>query len=151
MGAGKHAYGLMTGELERVAPESVDLNRRIASLMPVEEAAGRRSLQAGIGQRMMGRVGAHSGALLGSVAGGTYGYEREGLPGAVKYGLMGLALPELVASPAGQMGAARLLYKTGPRLLPAVTGGGLGLFDRGQVTAPNRSGLFNRGQITAAP
>ena len=69
MGAGKHAYGLMTGELERVAPESVDLNRRIASLMPVEEAAGRRSLQAGIGQRMMGRVGAHSGALLGSVCG----------------------------------------------------------------------------------
>ena len=69
----------------------------------------------------------------------------------MKYGALGLALPELVASPAGQMGAARLLYKTGPRLLPAVTGGGLGLFDRGQVTAPNRSGLFNRGQITAAP
>ncbi len=135
MGAGKHAYGLMTGELERVAPESVDLNRRIASLMPVQEAANRRLLQAGIGQRMMGRVGAHSGALLGSVAGGTYGYEREGLPGAVKYGLMGLALPELVASPAGQMGAARLLYKTGPRLLPAVTGAGLGQLDRPRITS----------------
>ena len=135
MGAGKHAYGLMTGELERVAPESVDLNRRIASLMPVEEAANRRSLQAGIGQRMMGRVGAHSGALLGSVAGGTYGYEREGLPGAVKYGALGLALPELVASPAGQMGAARLLYKTGPRLLPAVTGAGLGQFNRPMITS----------------
>ncbi len=134
-GAGRQAYGAMTGELERSVPESVDLNRRIASLMPVQEAANRRSLQAGIGQRMMGRVGAHSGALLGSVAGGTYGYEREGLPGAVKYGALGLALPELVASPAGQMGMARILYKTGPRLLPAVTGAGLGQLDRPRITS----------------
>ena len=101
----------MTGELERVAPESVDLNRRIASLMPVQEAANRRSLQAGIGQRMMGRVGAHSGALLGSVAGGTYGYTRRLAGSGEVWSLMGLALPELVASPAAADGRRAAAYE----------------------------------------
>jgi len=129
MGAGRRAYGLMTEELERTAPESVPLNRRIANLIPVEEGAGRRALSMPLAQRVMGRFGARTGALT---LGGGVGYEKGGLPGAVIGAGAGAVAPELLWSPTAQMTGARLLYRAAPRfLLPAAAGGVLQL-DRSQ-------------------
>ena len=142
-------YGATTGELERTAPGTAPLNRRISNLIAVKSGAARQELGASPIEQIVRRVVAPTGGLLLPVVGGEEGYRHGGWGGAAAGAAAGFAPAFL--SPTARMAAARLAYGAGPRLLPAVTGGGLGLFDRGQVTAPNRSGLFNRGQITAAP
>lgn len=117
--AGQRAYGAMTGELGRTAPETVPLNTRISNLIPAQRAAESTSRNATTGQRVLGRFGAHSGALLGGTVGAGAGYREAGIPGAIAGGATGILAPELIASPEGQMAAARLMNKAGS-LRPAV-------------------------------
>lgn len=124
-GAGRRAYGLMSEELERTAPESTALNRRIANLLPVERGAQRRLLGQPLAQRVMGRIGAHTGALA---LGGGVGYAEGGMPGAVAGAAGGALAPELLWSPTAQIAASRLLYRAAPKYLtPLAVGAGLQL------------------------
>jgi hypothetical protein len=60
--------------------------------------------------------------------GGYSGYQRGGLPGAVAGATLGIAAPEMIASPTGEMFLARTLNSQAPKLLSkAFTGGGLQL------------------------
>jgi hypothetical protein len=111
--AGQRAYGAMTGELARTAPETVPLNSRISNLIPAQRAADSISRNAGTTQRVLGRFGAHTGALTLGGVGAAGGYKEGGVPGAIAGGLTGVLAPELIASPEGQMIAARTLSKAG--------------------------------------
>lgn len=87
-------------------------NQRISSLIPVAERAESIQRGAPLTQRIAGRVAAHTGALTGA----GIGYHEYGLPGAIA----GLAIPEILSSPAGQMAAARAM-KSG--IIPKATRG----------------------------
>lgn len=121
--AGREAYHALGQELDRALPEGAGMRGTVSRLMPAVKQAGSLQRNADVGQRVLGRIGAHSGALLGGVAGGTAGFERGGVPGLIGGGLTGLVLPELLASPQAQVRAARLLYRAAPRLMPAAAGG----------------------------
>jgi hypothetical protein len=71
-------------------------------------------------------MAAHTGALIGSAALGTAGYQKAGIPGAVGGVISGAALPELLASPEIQMFAARALHNPS-LLLNLLRGSGLQL------------------------
>lgn len=105
MGTARQVYRALDDELDRTVPGAPDLNQRISSLIPAAERAEETDLHAGIGQRLMHRAAAHTGALIGADA----GYRAGGIPGAVA----GFVLPEVAASPAGRMAAARTIYGTG--------------------------------------
>lgn len=93
-------------------------NQRISSLIPVAERAESVDRSARIPERVLHRIGAHTGAAAGGLIGAGYGYNKGGLEGAVKYGLGGVVLPEVLASPSAQMLAARTLNSRVPvRLL----------------------------------
>ncbi len=109
----RKVYSALDQELDRAVPESAQLNQRISSLIPVARRAESTERGAELGQRMMHRVAAHTGALLPSLAGGYYGYEKGGPVGAAA----GFVLPELLASPSGQMLGARALNSSVPKLL----------------------------------
>ena len=111
-------YGAMDKELDAVAPGSAEINQRISSLIPVRQRGELEDLNAGLGQRTLHRIAAHTGALTGAVFGAREGYERGGLPGALAGGITGVVIPELITSPTGEMAAARSLYRF-PRRLPA--------------------------------
>jgi hypothetical protein len=113
--AGKSAYGSMTGELERVAPETVPINTRISNLIPAKNAAESTSRNAPMLQKLVGRAGAHTGALIGAGIGATEGRREGGIPGMIGGGLTGLVAPELIATPEGQMFAARSLVSPAGR------------------------------------
>lgn len=120
-------------ELEAAIPQYRALNSQISTLMPVAQRATAKDLNAGFVQRSIGRFGAHTGALVGAGAGGAYGYKEGGIPGAIAGMAMGVAGPEIIASPEAQMLAARGLYSpaTSKIAIPAMTGAGLqarGLF-----------------------
>jgi hypothetical protein len=117
--AGERAYGAMTGELGRTAPETVPLNSRISNLIPAQRAAESMSRGAPLTQRVLGRFGRPTGALMGGGIGAAAGAKEGGTPGAIAGGLTGLVAPELIASPEGQMILARSLNKAGG-LRPAV-------------------------------
>jgi hypothetical protein len=112
-------------------------------LIPGRQQAARRAAGAGITQRIAGRVAAHTGALtLGGLA-GTAGYREGGLPGAVAAGAAGLVGPELLASPTGQMAAARLAQMGIPQQIAR------GIV-AGQSRAPGQAGSI-AGSVTGAP
>lgn len=122
-------------ELEAAIPQYRALNSQISTLMPVAQRATAKDLNAGFVQRSIGRFGAHTGALVGAGAGGAYGYKEGGIPGAIAGMAMGVAGPEIIASPEAQMLAARGLYSpaTSKIAIPAMTGAGLqarGLFGK---------------------
>jgi hypothetical protein len=119
--AGQRAYGAMTGELGRVAPETLPLNSRISNLIPAQRAAESVSRNAPTLQRAAGRFGAHTGALTLGAAGAYEGRREGGIPGMIAGGVTGVLAPELIASPEGQMLVARSLNKAGS-LKPAVGG-----------------------------
>jgi hypothetical protein len=130
---GRRAYGGLTGEFHRVLPEAEPLDTRVANLIPVKNRAQIVALHDNIPQRMMGRIGAHTGALSGMLAGGYEGRREGGTPGMIAGGLAGLAIPELVSSPEGQMALARTLYKA--NALRPLTGAAL-QFDRNREPKP---------------
>jgi hypothetical protein len=109
----RQLYRALDSELDRTVPEAQALNQRISSLIPVKQRAEQLTRNAGLGQRIAHRIGAHTGALaatgIGAGIGGGLGYHRAGIPGAIVGGGMGLAVPELIASPITQMMAARAL------------------------------------------
>ncbi len=98
-GTAGRVYHELGQEFERAVPQAADLNQRISSLIPVAERGEAAERNASLSQRLMHRVGAHTGALAGSAL----GYHEAGIPGAIA----GLAIPELLASPTAKMAAAR--------------------------------------------
>lgn len=108
----RKVYGALDKELDSAVPIAAKVNQRISSLIPVEQRARATSQGAEVAQRVMHRVGAHTGALIGAGV----GYREYGPTG----GLVGLVAPELLASPTFQMLMARALATKG--LVPAVTG-----------------------------
>lgn len=108
---GRHAYGLLDKGIDQAVPEGAELNQRISSLIPVARRAESVSRNPPAIQRALGRFGAHTGALTMGGLGAGAGYKEGGLPGAVAGGVTGVLAPELIASPEGQMAAARLLGK----------------------------------------
>lgn len=126
-------------ELENAIPSYRDLNGKISSLMPVAKRATAKDLNAGFVQRSLGRLGAHTGALVGAGAGGAFGYREGGIPGALAGATLGVAGPELLSSPEFQIGAARLLDSSAtPRLVAPLAQGGIT-----QASRPTRKrGLY---------
>jgi len=110
---GRRAYGALTDEFHRVLPEAETLDQRVSNLIPVKNRAQIKALGDDIPQRMLGRIGAHSGAALMGTAGAIEGKKEGGIPGMITGGLAGWAVPEMIASPEGQMLAARALNKAG--------------------------------------
>lgn len=95
----KQVYRSLDNAMDAAVPEAAGLNQRISSLIPVAQRAEARTQMAGVPQRALHRVAAHTGALLGGAAGYHYG----GLPGL----LAGVVGPEIMASTPAQMIAAR--------------------------------------------
>lgn len=119
---GAKAYHGLSSEFDKAVPEAAGLNQRISSLIPVAKRGESAALNAPLAQRVLGRVGAHTGALAGAGIGGAAGYKEGGLPGAVIGGASGAILPELIASPGTGMMVARGLNS--PNIpLNAVRGG----------------------------
>ena len=106
---GRRAYRALDQELDNGTPGAEPLNQRISSLIPVAKRAESAEHNATIGQRMAGRLAAHTGAATISGLSALGGYRERGLPGAVVGGLAGLAGPELLVSPGFRMAAARTL------------------------------------------
>lgn len=121
-GTAANVYHANSEEFKRVVPEARDLMRRQSLLIPVAKRGESAELNAPTAQRIAGRVAAHTGALTGGVFGAGAGYRRDGLPGAVAGGLMGVAAPELLASPTGQMIAART-FNSGSKYIPRLMAG----------------------------
>lgn len=118
---------LATG-LERSIPGYRDLNSKISTLIPVAARAGAADLNAGILQRVIGKAARPTGALVGSIAGGTAGYKEGGVPGAIAGGITGLVAPEVLTSPKALMiGARGLDSNLLQGIMPAATGLGLQL------------------------
>ena len=110
-GTAARTYHALGQEFNRTVPEAEGLNSRISNLIPVAKRASSEELNAPTMQRAVNRFAAHTGALTGAGIGGAIGYREGGLGGAVAGGLTGVFAPELIASPEGQMVAARLLNK----------------------------------------
>jgi hypothetical protein len=100
-------YGALDNELDNLVPGNSDLNQKISSLIPARQQAMRLSDQAGVMQRIAGRVAAHTGALAGAGIGGFLGYREGGPRGALVGSALGLGVPEFLASPTTQMILAR--------------------------------------------
>ncbi len=110
---GRRAYGALTDEFHRVLPEAEPLDERVANLIPVKNRAQIKATGDNVSQKVLGRIGAHSGAALLGTAGAYEGRREGGVPGAIAGGITGVLAPELIASPEGQMLAARTLNRAG--------------------------------------
>lgn len=116
----------MNSELETSIPDFRNLNSKISTLLPVANRAGAADLNAGVLQRVLGKAARPTGALVGSIAGGTAGYKEDGIRGATIGGIGGLVAPEILTSPTTLMRGARLLDSSIlQRGMPAMTGLGL--------------------------
>lgn len=113
-GVKRQIYRALDSELDRTVPGAEGINQRISSLIPAQKRAAAIANNASTTQRIAHRISAHTGAAAGGVAGGYYGYEHGGVPGAIYGSTLGIALPELISSPTGQMTAARVLSKPKP-------------------------------------
>jgi hypothetical protein len=119
----------LNSELEQAVPGFRDLNTKISTLLPVANRAGAADLNAGILQRVIGKAARPTGALVGSIAGGTAGYKEDGIRGALLGGGLGLIAPEVMTSPTTLMIGARAMDSPALRRLamPALQGLGLQL------------------------
>ena len=108
-GAAREAYGLLNQELHRISPETAALDQRISSLIPVSQQGERVASEAPFVQRAIGRIARPTGGLAPAITGGYIGSREGGIRGGVVGGLLGLTLPELVASPEGQLALARAM------------------------------------------
>lgn len=114
--AGKMAHHSLGESIAQVVPEIRPLNQRLASLHPVIQRGTAADLNAGLLQRIVGRFGTPTGALLGGAAGFHYG----GIPGAAA----GLVVPEMLSNPTTLMMEARAANSPALRnvALPAAKG-----------------------------
>lgn len=124
-GTAAKAYHQMGSEFNRIVPEGAELNGRISNLIPVAKRAESAELNAPTAQRIFHRVGAHTGALAGAVGGGYGGYREHGIPGAILGATLGVAAPEVIASPTGQMVLARGFNSGGAAVLPRIANAGI--------------------------
>lgn len=133
--AAKSAYSALNGEFHAAVPGSQQLDQRVSSLLPVASRANQADLNAGVLQRSLGRVGAHSGAMASGLAAGLYGYNKPGgnIKDAMLDGVLGVAAPEIATSPTTLMTGARLLNS------PATGAAVRGLF--GGALQAKRKGL----------
>lgn len=115
-------YHALDAAGDAAVPEGADLNSRISSLIPVAKRAESVDRNASLAQRAMHRVGAHTGALTGAMIGGGAGYEKYGPAGVIPGMVGGVLIPEALASPTGQMIAARTMASPAtPRLMRGAT------------------------------
>lgn len=129
-GTAARTYHQMGEEFNRTVPEARPLNQRISNLIPVAKRGESAELNAPMSQRLLNRVGAHTGALTGAIGGGALGYRQGGLPKALEYGGIGLIAPELIASPEGKMLMARTLNSPATGTLTKAMMGGMLQADR---------------------
>ena len=123
-GAVRKASRALDTELDATVPEAKGINQRISSLIEAKKGAANESRGAGVTQRAVHRMAAHTGALAGSVAGGYGGYREGGIPGAVAGATAGMVIPEIIVSPTTQMLFARGLRSGAiPRLGRSVAAG----------------------------
>ena len=108
-GAARQAYGMINSQLHDISPETVPIDQRISSLIPVALQGQRVASGAPLAQRVAGRIGAHTGAAAMGIGGAIEGRREGGTPGMIAGGLAGLIAPELISSPEGQMALARTL------------------------------------------
>lgn len=101
--------GSISGGIHSAVPGSGALDSQMSNLIPARDAAWNVSFNPSVTKSLFNRVARPTGALAGGLFGAKTGYDQGGMEGAVMGGLAGLTIPELVASPAGQMFAARLL------------------------------------------
>ena len=117
-------YGAFDKELDRVAPKAADLNQRYSSVKEVAHRADITARGAELPQRGIDRLRAHTGALTGMIAGAGYGGYEGGVPGAIKYGALGLVGPEIIGGPTSAMIMARTApkaFRAAPKIaLPLV-------------------------------
>lgn len=106
-------YGSMSDSIHTAVPEIAPLDARMHDLIPVAQRAGEVDLNASTLQRVAGRFGRPTGALLGAVSGAAGGHAMGGAMGALLGGFSGLIAPEVLADPAFQMSVARSIYSMG--------------------------------------
>lgn len=114
--AAKNVYGLLRRGIEQSAPGVQDLNQRISSLIPASRRAQLTDFNAGLGERVLGRVSRPTGGLAPALM----GYHEGGPLGAA----LGLVGAEAAGSPVPKMIGARWLFP-----------GNRTLFRRAQVPA----------------
>lgn len=113
--AGRVYHGL-SHAFEDAVPEAAPLNKQISNLIPIAKRAESEELNAPTAQRIAHRIGAHTGAMAGGIFGGMQGYQHGGAAGAIAGGIGGMLLPEFIASPTGEILAARILNSGATRL-----------------------------------
>jgi hypothetical protein len=120
------AYGAQSAAIHSAIPEIAPLDNKISGLIPVAARAGATDLNAGVAQRVLGRLTKPTGALIPATAGAGYGYHKDGMAGATLYGAAGLMAPELLGSPTSQMVMARgAKFASQPPVVRALFGAGL--------------------------
>jgi hypothetical protein len=107
-GLRKRIYGKITDGIHSAVPGSAEHDAAMTQMIPAKQAAWNTSFTPGITRNVVERVARPTGALVGSIAGGTAGYKEGGLPGAVAGGTAGLLLGPLATGPTGLMIGARL-------------------------------------------
>lgn len=117
-GTARKTYHAMTDELHNAVPDTVPIDRRISSLIPVAKRAASTDLNASVAQRVANRIGRPTGGLLPAIFGG----HVAGVPGAVA----GMIAPDALSMPTVQMGLARALHSPATGWLGRLLlGGGL--------------------------
>jgi len=99
----QQVYGAIDGELDAALPGFAQLNDRLGALTKVSERAESQLNNAGIVQRGIGRMSAHTGAMVGPAAVGAF----VGGPAGAVAGASTPFLQEALTSPGTKMGLAR--------------------------------------------
>lgn len=99
----------MNAELSKSVPDFDALNLKISNLIPVAARAGATDLNAGVAQKVLGRLTAPTGALLPAGIGAEEGYRHGGVAGGIAGAAAGLILPHVLTSPTTLMMGARAM------------------------------------------
>jgi hypothetical protein len=100
-------YGTLNSGFHAAVPEAAPLDKAMTSMIPAQQAAWNTSFNPGLTKSLFERFARPTGALVGAAAGAKFGNDEGGIPGAIGGGLMGLAAPNMIASPRGLMIGAR--------------------------------------------
>lgn len=116
----------MNQELSKSVPDFDALNLKISNLIPVAARAGATDLNAGVAQKVLGRLAAPTGALLPAGLGAEEGYRHGGVAGGAAGLAAGLIIPHVLTSPTALMIGARAANSAGAGLAStAAAGAGL--------------------------